>query len=98
MEKAGAKHQCKDLRGNKRGIVKPANRQLAFQGDVKRFSDLRKNSQRAESVLRDVVNDSIAYTEHAKRKSAYVLNVDTHWSVKDKPVRERYPVEAAANV
>ena len=60
MGKAGAQHQCKELCGNKRGIIKPAIRKLAFQGGVKHFSDLRKNSQRAESILRDVVHDSIA--------------------------------------
>ena len=59
------------------GVTKPAIRRLARRGGVKRISSLVYDETRLvlRSFLQSVIKDSIAYTEHAKRKTVTALDV-----------------------
>ena len=76
--KAGAKrHTQKALKATIMGVTKPAIRRLARRGGVKRISSLVYDETRLvlRSFLESVIKDSIAYTEHAKRKTVTALDV-----------------------
>ena len=78
--KAGAKRfasQKKSLKETIMGITKPAIRRLARRGGVKRISSHIYDETRKvlRSFLENVVRDSVAYTEHAKRKTVTALDV-----------------------
>ena len=59
------------------GITKPAIRRLARKGGVKRISSLIYDETRAtlRSFLETVIDDSLNYTCHAKRKTVTALDV-----------------------
>jgi len=76
--KVGAKrHARKSQKSSIEGITKPAIRRLARRGGVKRISAFIYDDTRAvlKSFLENVVRDSIAYTEHARRKTVTALDV-----------------------
>jgi histone H4 len=76
--KAGAKRiTTKSLKATIMGVTKPAIRRLARRGGVKRISSLIYDETRLvlRSFLENVVRDSVAYTEHAKRKTVTALDV-----------------------
>ena len=77
--KAGAKRFAskKSLKETIMGITKPAIRRLARRGGVKRISSHIYEETRnvLRSFLENVVRDSVAYTEHAKRKTVTALDV-----------------------
>jgi len=76
--KVGAKrHTKKSLKETILGITKPAIRRLARRGGVKRISSLIFEETRniMRSFLENVMRDSVAYTEHAKRKTVTALDV-----------------------
>ena len=58
-------------------LQKPAIRRLARRGGVKRISGLLYEEIRGvvKSFVEGVVRDSIAYTEHAKRRTVTALDV-----------------------
>ena len=58
-------------------ITKPAIRRLARRGGVKRISSYIYEESRAvlRSFLKNVIRDSVTYTEHAKRKTVTALDV-----------------------
>jgi len=58
-------------------ITKPAIRRLARRGGVKRISSYIYEESRAvlRSFLKNVIRDSVTYTEHAKRKTFTALDV-----------------------
>ena len=74
---ASSKRVKKVLRDNVRGITKPAIRRLARRGGVKRISGLLYEEVRGvlKTFVEGVIRDSIAYTEHAKRKTVSALDV-----------------------
>ena len=59
------------------GVTKPAIRRLARRGGVKRisFGIYKEVRDVLESFLRNVVRDSITYTEHARRKTVTAMDV-----------------------
>ena len=59
------------------GITKPAIRRLARRGGVKRIAGGIYNETRnvLSCFLQNIVNDSIIYTECAKRKTVTALDV-----------------------
>ena len=59
------------------GITKPAIRRLARRGGVKRISGLIYEEIRAVLTifLKSVVQDSVPYTEHARRQTVSALDV-----------------------
>lgn len=65
------------LRDNLQGISKPAIRRLARRGGVKRISGLIYEDirQLLKVFVQQVLHDSIAYTEHAHRKTVSVMDV-----------------------
>jgi len=67
----------KILRDNIQGITKPAIRRLARRGGVKRISGLVYEETRGvlRSFLQTIIHDSIAYTEHARRKTVTAMDV-----------------------
>ncbi|KAG2501972.1 hypothetical protein HYH03_000468 [Edaphochlamys debaryana] len=75
--KGGAKRHRKTLRDNIQGITKPAIRRLARRGGVKRISGLIYEETRTvlKTFLADVICDSVAYTEHARRSTVTVMDV-----------------------
>ena len=74
---SSSKRMKKVLAENIRGITKPAIRRLARRGGVKRISGLLYEEVRGvlKSFVEGVVRDSIAYTEHAKRRTVTALDV-----------------------
>jgi histone H4 len=74
--KGGVRHK-KVLRDNIQGITKPAIRRLARRGGVKRLSGLIYDETRAvlRVFLENVIRDTVAYTEHAKRKTVTAMDV-----------------------
>ena len=76
--KAGAKRiTTKSLKATIMGVTKPAIRRLARRGGVKRISSLIYDETRLvlRSFLINVIRDSVAYSEHAKRKTVTALDV-----------------------
>ena len=82
LGKGGAKRHRKVLRDNIQGITKPAIRRLARRGGVKRISNLVYEETRAnlKAFLENVLRDSVAYSEHARRKT--VTTSDVVYSLK----------------
>jgi histone H4 len=74
---SSAKRTKKVLSNNVKGITNPAIRRLARRGGVKRISGLLYDELRGvvKGFVENVVRDSIAYTEHAKRKTVTALDV-----------------------
>ena len=77
LGKGGAKRHRKVLRDNIQGITKPAIRRLARRGGVKRISGLIYEDERGavKIFLENVIRDSVAYTEHARRKTVTGVDV-----------------------
>ena len=76
--KAGADRiTTKSLKATIMGVTKPAICRLARRGVVKRISSLIYDETRLvlRSFLENVIRDSVAYTEHAKRKTVTALDV-----------------------
>lgn len=75
--KVPTKRARKDARPIIEGITKPAIRRLARRGGVKRisFSIYKEAREVLQGYLRRVVNDAIAYTEHANRKTVSAMDV-----------------------
>ncbi|CAD6932475.1 unnamed protein product [Tilletia controversa] len=73
----GAKRHRKILRDNINGITKPSIRHLARRGGVKRISaGIYDEARGALKVfLRSAIRDSIAYADHARRKTVTSLDV-----------------------
>ncbi|KAE8181238.1 hypothetical protein CF336_g8992 [Tilletia laevis] len=73
----GAKRHRKILRDNINGITKPSIRRLARRGGVKRISaGIYDEARGALKVfLRSAIRDSIAYADHARRKTVTSLDV-----------------------
>lgn len=59
------------------GISKPSIRRLARRGGVKRISGLIYDESRAalRTFLENVIRDTVAYTEHSRRKTVTALDV-----------------------
>jgi histone H4 len=74
---AGTKRMKKMLRDNIRGITKGSIRRMARRGGVKRISGMLYEEVRGvlKSFVEGVVRDTVAYTEHAKRKTVTALDV-----------------------
>ncbi|XP_058775599.1 histone H4-like [Vicia villosa] len=77
LGKGGAKRHRMILRDNIRGITKPAIRRLARRGGVKRISGLIYEESRGvlRLFLEKVIRDTVAYTEHARRKTVTAMDV-----------------------
>ena len=76
--KAGAKRiTTNSLKATIMGVTKPAIRRLARRGGFKRISSLIYDETRLvlRSFLINVIRDSVAYSEHAKRKTVTALDV-----------------------
>jgi len=65
------------MRDNVQGITKPAIRRLARRGGVKRISGLIYEETRGvlKIFLENVIRDTVAYTEHSKRRTVTALDV-----------------------
>lgn len=65
------------LRDNIMGVTKPAIRRLARRGGVKRISGLVYEESRStlKLFLENLLRDTIAYTEHARRKTVTTMDV-----------------------
>jgi histone H4 len=65
------------LRDNIKGVTKQAIRRLARRGGVKRMSGLIYEETRGvlRAFLENILKDTIAYTEHAKRKTVTCMDV-----------------------
>lgn len=59
------------------GITKPSIRRIARRGGVKRLSGEVYDGAREtlKSFIENVLRDSIAYTEHAKRKTVTAMDI-----------------------
>ena len=70
-------HDRKPLRDNLQGITKPAIRRLARRGGVKRISGAVYEETRAvlKDFLNKVIMDSVAYMDHARRKTVTAMDV-----------------------
>jgi len=75
--KGGAKRHRRVLRDNIQGITKPAIRRMARRGGVKRIAGLIYEETRGvlKVFLEKVLQDAIAYTEHARRKTVTAMDV-----------------------
>uniref|UniRef100_A0A0G4GEY5 Histone H4 n=1 Tax=Chromera velia CCMP2878 TaxID=1169474 RepID=A0A0G4GEY5_9ALVE len=82
LGKGGAKRHRKVLRDNIQGITKPAIRRLARRGGVKRIASGIYEEIRGilKQFLENVIRDSVAYCEHARRKT--VTSLDVVYSLK----------------
>jgi histone H4 len=78
LGKGGAKrhHKTKE-RDTIQGITKPAIRRLARRGGVKRISGLIYEETRGvlREFLKNVISDSLIYTEHARRNTITSMDV-----------------------
>lgn len=74
---AGALRHRKVLRDNIAGITKGAIRRMARRGGVKRISGLVYEELRdgLRTFLSNVMRDTTAYTEHARRKTVRAVDV-----------------------
>ena len=77
MSKSYMKRHRKVLRNNIEGITKPAIRRLARRGGVKRVSgDVYIHTRKElKEFLEEVVDFSIMYTQHARRKTVTVMDL-----------------------
>lgn len=77
LGKGGAMRHKRVRIDNIMRISKPSLRRLARRGGVKRMSSLVYDEVRGmlKLFLEDVLRDSVAYTEHAKRKTVTALDV-----------------------
>ena len=77
LGKGSAKRHRKVMRENIQGITKPAIRRLARRGGVKRISgDIYEEIRGVlKHFLESVIRDSVAYTEHARRKTVTAMDV-----------------------
>ncbi|XP_032650233.1 histone H4-like [Chelonoidis abingdonii] len=77
LGKGDAKRHRKVLRDNIQGITKSAIRRLAHRGGVKRISGLvyEETCRVLKVFLKNVIQDTITYTEHAKRKTVIAMEV-----------------------
>lgn len=75
--KGGAKKPRKLLRDTIAGITKPAIRRICRRGGVKRISGLVYEEVRSalKKQLETIIRDSVAYTEHARRKTVTAQDV-----------------------
>ena len=75
--KGASKRMKKVLRDNIKSITAGSIRRLARRGGVKRISGLVYEEVRGvlKSFVDGVVKSSVAYTEHAKRKTVSALDV-----------------------
>ncbi len=67
----GKRHNNKVLKNPSRGITKPAIRRMARRGGVKRISDDAYDEVMIQltSFLEKILQDSMIYTTHSKRKT-----------------------------
>lgn len=77
LGKGGAKRHRKVLRDTIQGVTKPAIRRLARRGGVKRISGLVYEETRGvlKTFLENIIRDTVAYTEHAHRKTVTAMDV-----------------------
>lgn len=77
LGKGGVKRHRKQLKDTIVGISKPAIRRLARRGGVKRISQQIYEEGRSclKVWLENVLRSTIAYTEHARRKTVTVNDV-----------------------
>lgn len=77
LGKGGAVRHRKVMRDNISGITKPALRRLARRGGVKRISGLIYDETRGvlKVFLEHVIRDAVTYTEHARRKTVFAMDV-----------------------
>ena len=77
LGKGGAKRRRRVLRDNISGITKPAIRRLARRGGVKRISNSIYAETRMvlKNFLQSTVHDSVAFCEHAHRKTVTASDV-----------------------
>ena len=77
LGKGGFARHRKVLRDNIKGITKPAIRRLARRGGVKRISGLIYEETRCvvKEFLKDIIKDTVTYTEHARRKTVTAMDV-----------------------
>jgi histone H4 len=82
LGKGGAKRHKKLLKKTEEGITKPAIRRMARRGGVKRINGKIYEETRTvlKRFLENIVHDSIAYTEHARRKT--VSGIDVVYALK----------------
>ena len=76
--KGGAlRHKSMVLRDNIQGITKPAIRRLARRGGVKRISGMVYEETRGvlRVFLENIILDSVAYMEHARRNTVTAMDV-----------------------
>lgn len=73
----GAKRHGKKNKEAIQGITKNDIRRLARRGGVKRLSVLMHEETRGVLLvfLEDIIRDSIAFTEHARRKTVTAMDV-----------------------
>ena len=77
LVKFGVKRRRMVLRDNIQGITNAAIRRLARRGGVKRIYGLVYEETRGvlTAFLKNIIRDSVTYTEHAKRKTVTVMDV-----------------------
>jgi len=77
LGKGGAKRHRKVLRDNLQGITKGSIRRIARRGGVKRMSGLIYEEVRGnlKNFLEMVLNDTVTYTLHGRRKTVSALDV-----------------------
>ncbi|XP_078393611.1 histone H4-like [Cetorhinus maximus] len=75
--KGGAKRHRRVLQDDIQGITKPAIHRLGDRGDFKRTSGLIHEETRGvlKVFLENIIQDSVTYTEHAKRKAVTTMDV-----------------------
>ncbi|EGC39086.1 hypothetical protein DICPUDRAFT_13462, partial [Dictyostelium purpureum] len=75
--KVGAKRHKKAQKEHINGITKPAIRRLARRGGVKRisFPIYEETRNVLRTFLTNVIRDSVAYTEHAGRRTVTAMDV-----------------------
>ncbi|XP_041035005.1 histone H4-like [Carcharodon carcharias] len=77
LGKGGAKRHRRVLQDNIQGITKPAIHHLAHCGDNKRTSGPihEETHEVLKAFLENIIQDSVIYMEHAKRKAVIAMDV-----------------------
>ncbi|KAF5338602.1 hypothetical protein D9611_012780 [Ephemerocybe angulata] len=77
LGKAGAKRHRRISRDSIQGLTKPPARRLARRAGVKRISGFIYEEIRGDIkiYLENVIRDTLAYTDHAKRRTVAGLDV-----------------------